>query len=302
MNTIDIGSLLAGVQKTQSIQKNKGVLYLVGTPIGNMFDITIRALAILQHVDCIATENSTKIFQLLQHYSIYHKKIINCHDDTAEIEKIIALLQDEQHVALVSDAGMPTISDPGNRLVQAALKNDISITAIPGPSAVTTAISLSKIPSGQWMFLGFISSATGGKIRSKLLEAHARGLPAVLFESPKRLLSTLLLIAEIWNPNTTTITICRELTKLYEEVFNGSVAEAIAKFSKQQIRGEITVVLDRDEIRQDLQNIKNIAAKLAARFKTKDIAHILQTVYNIERRQAYSIATESILDITNDNT
>jgi 16S rRNA (cytidine1402-2'-O)-methyltransferase len=214
-------------------------LYVVATPIGNLEDITLRALRILGEVDLIAAEDTRKTKRLLAKYGIntkltsYHQ-----HSKTGKTSYLLSELS-EKDVALVSEAGMPTISDPGGELVKAAVEGGIPVVAVPGPSAPATALALSGMIADRFLFLGFLPRKKGE--RQRLLASVAdEPLTIVAFESPHRLCRALMDLLEILGDRR--VAISRELTKLHEEVFRGIVSEAIEHFAKP--RGEFTLVIE----------------------------------------------------------
>ena len=190
----------------------KGNLYVVSTPIGNLDDISKRAIKILSDVDCIVLEDTRVSKKIFSHYSIQNKMIVyNNFNESRQWPKILEMLNNGDHIALISDAGTPCISDPGYRIVHSAWKMGIKVITIPGPSAVTAALSISGIPTDHYYFEGFLPAKKGRKTRFELLES----LPAtiVIYESPLRVLRTLKDIERYWGNRA--VSICRELTKIY---------------------------------------------------------------------------------------
>ena len=213
-------------------------LYVVATPIGNLEDISLRALRVLREVGLIAAEDTRVTRKLLQHYGIrtpvtsYHE-----HNKHAKLPSLLATLA-EKDVALVSDAGMPGINDPGQDLVEAAAAAGIHVVPIPGPSAVTSAIAASGFPVEQFVYLGFLPRRRAE--RRRLLESlTAEERTLVTLETPHRLKASLKDILDTMGDRA--IAVCRELTKLHEEVFRGGVSEALAWFAEP--RGEFTLVI-----------------------------------------------------------
>ncbi|MFP3976077.1 MAG: 16S rRNA (cytidine(1402)-2'-O)-methyltransferase [Dehalococcoidia bacterium] len=212
---------------------------MVGTPIGNLEDITLRALNILREVSLIAAEDTRRTRQLLSAYEIkasltsYHE-----HNKRAKLPRILQALR-EGHVALVCNAGMPGINDPGYDLIQAALEHDMDVVPVPGPSAITTALSVSGITVEQFVHLGFLPRKKGA--RKKLLESVANEPRAIVaFETPHRIISALGDVSEVLGERR--IAVCRELTKLHEEVFRGTVSEAMEHFVNP--KGEFALVIE----------------------------------------------------------
>lgn len=215
-------------------------LYLVGTPIGNLEDITLRALRVLREVSLIAAEDTRTTGRLLNHYEI-ETPLISFHEYSDE-ERLRELVQklEQGDVALVSDAGMPGLSDPGYRLVQAALEADVQVSPIPGPSAVVAALVGSGLPSDSFLFLGFLPRQQKAR-REALARVAEEPITLVAFEAPHRLLAFLEDVIEVLGDRR--VVVARELTKLYEEIWRSSAGEALEHFSESEIRGEITVVI-----------------------------------------------------------
>ncbi|MBM4463726.1 MAG: 16S rRNA (cytidine(1402)-2'-O)-methyltransferase [Chloroflexi bacterium] len=214
------------------------VLYVVATPIGNLEDVTLRALRVLKEVELIAAEDTRKTKRLLAAYGIktrltsYHE-----HSGQAKLTYLLDWLK-EKDLALVSEAGMPGISDPGYELIVAAAERGIPVVPIPGASAVVTALAVSALPTEQFVYLGFLPRRKGE--RSRLLNSIAtERRTLVAFEAPHRLLSTLNELAETLGNRK--MVIGREMTKIHEEVFRGTIREAVEHF--QQPRGEFTLVI-----------------------------------------------------------
>ncbi len=221
---------------------DKGKLYILATPIGNLQDITLRALETLKKVDWIACEDTRVTIKLLNHYNI-KKPLISFHQHSRlqKIDFIINKLKEGKSVALTTDAGTPGISDPGSQLVSEAVKNEIKTIPIPGPAALTTLISISGIKMQKFIFWGFPPHKKG---REKFFkELVKQEYPVIYYESPYRLIRNLEFLAKL-APQKKVI-IGRELTKIFEEVWRGS-AEFLVKFIKEkkaQIKGEITIIV-----------------------------------------------------------
>ncbi len=220
---------------------NLGTLYLVSTPIGNLEDITRRALRILKEVDLIAAEDTRKTRRLLTHYEI--KTPLTSYfegNQRTKTEKIVARLKDGESIALVSNAGTPIISDPGYPLLQECIAEDITIVPIPGASAVLTAAAVSGLPLHNFTFEGFLSPKSG-KRKRQLTQLANEERTLILFESPHRLCRFLEDALEVMGERDIVIT--RELTKHFEEIFRGNISEALEKFRKTEPRGEFTIVI-----------------------------------------------------------
>ena len=217
-----------------------GTLYLVGTPIGNLEDITLRALRVLREVGVIAAEDTRTTRKLLTHYDI-HTPLTSFHDYSgpAKVRRLVERLA-EIDVALVSDAGMPGLSDPGYPLVAAALAQGVPVTTVPGPSAVISALVLSGLPTHAFHYLGFLPRKQGA--RRRLLErVAAEDDTLLMYESPHRLLGALTDIEVVLGARP--VVVARELTKRFEEIVRGPVADVREHFERSPPRGEFTLVV-----------------------------------------------------------
>ena len=214
-------------------------LYVVATPIGNLEDITLRALRVLGEVGLIAAEDTRTTRKLLNRYGIRTPLVsFHEHNKVARLPTILEALK-VKDVALVSEAGVPAISDPGHDLVRRAVEAGVSVVPAPGPSALVTAVSISGMTAQSFVFLGFIPRRK--KDRLRLLESmSAESRTLVVFEAPHRLRQTLEDMLSTWGDRS--IAICRELTKVYEEVYRGTISSALARFSEP--RGEFTLVIE----------------------------------------------------------
>lgn len=217
------------------------MLYIIATPIGNLKDITLRALETLKSVDFIIAENPSHTATLLNHYEI-KKPLVQFadHNETIALPKILKKLETENG-ALVSDAGTPGISDPGFRLVRACREKNIAITPTPGPSAAITALCASSLPTDKFLFIGFFQK-TEPKVLKAINEARDTESTLIAYESPQRILKTLTTINK-YRPDCKVV-IARELTKLHEEFLTGTPSEVITTLkSKPSIKGEITLLI-----------------------------------------------------------
>jgi 16S rRNA (cytidine1402-2'-O)-methyltransferase len=214
-------------------------LYVVGTPIGNMTDMSARALRVLGDVTVIATEDTRTTRKLLTYYDI-HTRLLSFqeHNAAARIPQLLGILE-EGDVALVTEAGTPGVSDPGASLVAAAGEQGIPVVSIPGPSSVTAAVSISGFPGERFNFIGFLPRRKGE--RKRLFESlNAEPQTIVALESPHRVVASLADMLEVWGERR--IAVCRELTKVHEEVFRGTLQAAVNYF--QEPRGEFTLVIE----------------------------------------------------------
>jgi 16S rRNA (cytidine1402-2'-O)-methyltransferase len=222
-------------------------LYIVATPIGNLEDISQRALRVLESVDYILAEDTRKTIKLLNYFGI-KKKIISYHQHSrlVKTEKILGLLKVEKTLALVSDAGTPGLSDPGNKLIEKIvnlLDGEVKVTPIPGPSALTAAVSISGFPMDKFLFLGFPPQK---KKRTKFFNNLVNSpYPVVFYESPHRILKTLKELRELFYLSGVQAKIClaRELTKYFETIYRGTLDDVIEALEKSGVKGEFVVVL-----------------------------------------------------------
>ena len=221
---------------------SQGVLYMVATPIGHLSDITLRALEILKACDYAACEDTRRTLKLFNHFGI-SKPLINLYGfkERAQSAKILRLLQDGKSVALVTDAGTPGLSDPGNLLAREARKAGIPVLPIPGVSAPAALASVSGLTSDGFIFLGFLHRKKS-KIRKELESSARPGLPLIFFESPYRVVETLGIAQEVFGPDAECVA-GREMTKKFEEYISGTVAEVLAKLSAREILGEFTILI-----------------------------------------------------------
>ena len=219
-----------------------GLLYVVATPIGNLEDITYRAVRVLGEADLIACEDTRQTRKLLDHYDI-HKPTISYHEhnEAERTEDLTARLLAGETIALVSDAGIPLVSDPGYRLVHAAIEAGIDVQPIPGPSASLTALAASGLPTDSFHFGGFLPPKTGQ--RAKLLESLAEEHATLIFyEAPHRIMETLETIESVLGPRP--VVVAREITKIHEEFLRGTAAEVRAQLaSRDAVKGEITLLI-----------------------------------------------------------
>jgi len=251
-----------------------GILYIVATPIGNLADITQRAIQTLKDVDIIAAEDTRHTHKLLQHYAIGTKTIsYHEHNEQQRSEELLARLREGSDVAIVSDAGTPGINDPGFRLVRLAIQNNISVVSVPGPSALVTALVASGLPTDEFFFGGFLPARSGAR-RTRL--AQLRDVPGtlVLYEAPHRLRATLKDAAEVLGVRQAVV--ARELTKLHEEFCRGTLMELAEHYGKSENpRGEIVLLIDRrrDGLLANATSEKTDISGLVARFESEGLDH-----------------------------
>lgn len=216
-------------------------LFLVPTPIGNLEDITLRSLRVLREADLILCEDTRTSMKLLQHYDI--RKPVQAHHQHNEHHTVVDIttrIASGQTIALITDAGTPGISDPGFLLVRECIRAGIHVECLPGATAFVPALVQSGLPCDQFLFVGFLPQKKGRQTRLKMLAKESRTM--VFYESPYRLVKALGELTEYFGANHPVV-VCRELTKLYEETFRGSLAEAKAYFEAKVVKGEIVIVL-----------------------------------------------------------
>jgi 16S rRNA (cytidine1402-2'-O)-methyltransferase len=277
---------------TKREHKNlKAGLYLVATPIGNLRDISLRALEVLEFADVILCEDTRVSGKLLSAHDIRGKKLIpyNDHSNEGQRDKIIRMLEDGQVVALISDAGMPLISDPGYKLVQSCAEKNIYISSIPGANAPLMALQLSGLPSDKFSFIGFLPHKTAA--RQKLLQDWV-GVPGTLiaFESASRLQSALVDIGAVMGVRE--VAVARELTKLYEEVRRGSANELVAYYKEHgPPKGEIVLIIAPPAAKEwtevEIQGLLKDALKT---MKTKDAAKAVADQTGGQPKKLYDLA------------
>jgi 16S rRNA (cytidine1402-2'-O)-methyltransferase len=270
-----------------------GKLYLVGTPIGNLEDITLRAIRILKEVDLIAAEDTRRTGKLLQHLQIdtpqisYHE-----HNHNSRIQELLDHLQHGKQIALVTDAGMPSISDPGVKLVATVIAEGITVIPIPGGTAVISALAASGLPTDRFVFEGFLPQKHQERqTRLELLSKETRTI--VIYEAPHRLVTTLTDLATVVEEERE-IVLARELTKIHEEFWRGNIAQAIALYTqKRQPKGEYTLVLQGATTTNIIMSVAELKLELRgllAQGMTRSQAsrHLAQLT-SLSRREIYQL-------------
>ena len=266
-------------------------LYIVTTPIGNLEDITYRAVRILGEVDLIAAEDTRHSLKLLNHFGI-SKPLTSYFDHNQQFkgERILNALRRGKSVALISDAGTPCISDPGFQLVRDAVAENIPVVPVPGACAAVAALSASGLPTDSFTFAGFPPSRQG-KRRTFLSGMNALPGTLVLYEAPHRLIDTLSDICEVLGDRQ--VIVARELTKIYEEFIRGTASEVIAAVSQDIVRGEIVILIASGKIgSQETEPLENVLHRLMAdgTLSIKDMAKQAAVISGVSRSEAYSEA------------
>lgn len=248
-----------------------GTLYLVATPIGNLADITHRAIDVLTKVALIACEDTRHTRKLLQHYGITTKTIsYHEHNEQQRARELIEVLKRGDDVAVVSDAGTPAISDPGFRLVRAAIENDVPVVPVPGPSALISALVAAGLPTDEFFFGGFLPARSNAR-RTRLDELRSVPGTLVFYEAPHRLSETLKDASEVLGEREAVV--ARELTKLYEEIRRGRLSELAQHYATEEPRGEIVLLIDRIVIETaDNADIQSVAS-LVDQFERDGLDH-----------------------------
>jgi 16S rRNA (cytidine1402-2'-O)-methyltransferase len=279
----------------------KGILYLCATPIGNLEDITLRVLRILREVDLIVAEDTRQTIKLLNHFEI-NKPLTSYHEHN-KIEKgkyIVEQLKQGKNVALVSDAGTPAVSDPGEDLVALCIENEIGITSLPGPVAAITGLIISGLPTGRFCFEGFLT--VNKRNRKEHLEEVKNDIRTLIFyEAPHKLNNTLKDMLEVFGDRR--ITLARELTKRYEEVFRGTITQAIDRFEKNLPKGEFVVVIegaDKEKIKakqqqewEEMSVRDHIDLYVNQGMDRKEVLRKVAKDRGVSKREIYALQLES---------
>jgi len=249
-----------------------GTLFIVATPIGNLADITYRAVKVLSEADVIACEDTRHTRKLLQHFGITTRTIsYHEHNEKERSDQLIATLQEGKNVAVVSDAGTPSISDPGFRLVRSAIDAHIPVVPIPGPSALITALVAAGVATDEFFFGGFLPARTNAR-QVKLRELASIPATLIFYEAPHRLAATLQDAVAILGEREAVV--ARELTKLHEEIRRGRLSELAAHYSNEDARGEIVLIIDRKVlISSDIEPSSVSIGEVVAKYEAEGIDH-----------------------------
>ena len=271
------------------MEKIKNCLYIVATPIGNLNELSPRALNILSSVSLIACEDTRETVKLLSHFNI-SKPLVSCHEHNENFssDKLIRTILDGGSVAMVSDAGYPGISDPGGILIKKAIENEIDVHVISGPCAIINALIGSGLDSSHFYFPGFLNSKNKVK-KQEMLELSKRKETIILYESPHRIGDTLEQLFEVFGDRKACV--ARELTKLYEE-FDRNTLSNLANKYKDGAKGEIVLVIEGNNEEEvdfvdNFEMIKEVESLIASGFSTKDAIKIVSTKYNVSKNDLY---------------
>jgi len=277
-----------------------GCLYLVGTPIGNLEDMTFRALRILKEVDQIACEDTRHTSKLLNHYQI-EKLLVSYHEhnEMTRAPELVVALEQGARIALVSDAGMPLVSDPGHRLVAMCLRHHIPVVPIPGPSALLAALSASGLPNEEFLFVGFLPSRSGERRRA-LERLRIENRTIIFYEAPHRVEECIADAREILGDRSACL--AREVTKLHEEFRRGKLSELTASLEARPARGEITLLIgpeDPAEAGANLDSTQSLSERVdelirQAKLDRKDALKLAAKERGVTRRAAYGQLLEAL--------
>ncbi|MDX2154249.1 MAG: 16S rRNA (cytidine(1402)-2'-O)-methyltransferase [Bryobacteraceae bacterium] len=264
-----------------------GTLYVVATPIGNLEDITYRAVRILREVDAIACEDTRESRKLLDHYGI-QKPLVSYHEhnESARAEELLQRVADGETIALISDAGTPLVSDPGYRLIHHAATAGVRVVSVPGPSAALAALTASGLPTDAFRFCGFLPPKQTQR-RKELEHLAAETATLIFYEAPHRILESLGDTETVLGPRP--VVVARELTKLHEEILRGTAAAIAADLaSRPSLRGELTLLIGKGEKRTDQRPVRELVDELM-REGTPRMAAIKQAakMRGISKREAY---------------
>lgn len=267
-----------------------GPIHIVGTPIGNLEDITLRGLRTLREADVIACEDTRHTRKLLTHYDI-QKPLVSCHEhnELQRVGELIRRARSGESVAFVTDAGMPTISDPGYRLVSAAIEQGVEVRVVPGPTAVESAIAISGLPSSSFRFIGFLPAKRGQ--RKKTLAALAADRATIVcYETPHRILAALEDIqAELGDRP---VTLAREMTKMHEEILRDDVSKVLAELNQRdRVRGEITLVIgpSAETATPDVDIPQRVADLIESGRDRMEAIKMAASEAGLSKREAYSL-------------
>ncbi|HXG51257.1 MAG TPA: 16S rRNA (cytidine(1402)-2'-O)-methyltransferase [candidate division Zixibacteria bacterium] len=268
-----------------------GTLYVVATPIGNLEDLSFRAVRVLKEVDLVAAEDTRRTLALLRRYGVhtpltsYHE-----HNEKEKARELLALLQQGKNIALVSDAGTPGISDPGFRLVEAAARAGVPVSPVPGPVAFAAALSASGLPSDRFAFEGFLPAKKSAR-RRRLEELRDEQRTLIFYEAPHRLGEALRDLLEIFGDRRAVV--AREFTKIHEEFVRGRLAELAGRFAAAETRGEVTLIVEGAGTKAppaDAELAAEIARLKGEGMRAKEIAEALARKYACSKKEIYRLA------------
>jgi 16S rRNA (cytidine1402-2'-O)-methyltransferase len=285
------------VENKSMNEEKKGILFVCGTPIGNLGDVSFRLLDTLKQADIVLAEDTRTIRKLLARYDIKKSRIISYHQHSTKkkLDSLMEELKVGKTAALVSESGMPSIQDPGYEIIGQCIKENIAITVIPGPNAATSALVLSGLPSDSFLFIGFLPKS-GEKRNTKIAEISGLPYTLIFYESPKRIEKLLgELIKKLGDRR---VALVREMTKIYEEAIRGNLSEVLEDIkARNSIKGEIVLVVEgnqgeliaeytEDEIKKQLMDL------ITQGISKKNAQKIIRSRYDIDRQKLYNISTK----------
>jgi 16S rRNA (cytidine1402-2'-O)-methyltransferase len=277
-------------------ERTEGTLVLVATPIGNLGDLSARALETLAHADIVCCEDTRRTRGLLTHAGLKGVRLLSLHEhnEMERLDTVLGHLAEGRTVAVVSDAGTPAVSDPGARLVAAAAAAGATVSAVPGPSAALAALVVSGLPTDRFCFEGFLPRR-GAERRRRIEAVAAQACTVIIFEAPGRLGATLSDLVAACGPGRRVV-VARELTKVHEEVWRGTLGDASATFAEREVRGEVVVVLAGDPAAGRVPDDHEVADALRRRLgggaSLRDAAASVAGDLGISRRRVYDLALE----------
>ncbi len=279
---------------------NNGILFICATPIGNLEDVSFRLISTLKEADLILAEDTRTIRKLLSRYEIKKKDLLSYHQhtDDAKLDHIIQLIRQGKKAALVSESGTPAIQDPGYRIINRCIGENIPVTVIPGPSAALSALVLSGLPADSFLFIGFLPK-TQAKRKKKLEEVSSLPYTLIFYESPKRIEKTVEDLISILGKRNAAL--AREVTKIYEEVLRGDLETILKEIKSRTIKGEIVLVVEgnkgeliKEYSEQDIE--KQFLQLIGEGLSKKNAMKIIKSRYDIDRQKLYNISTKFKLD------
>jgi len=275
---------------------NNGILFICATPIGNLEDVSFRLISTLKEADLILAEDTRTIRKLLSRYEIKKKDLLSYHQhtDDAKLDHIIQLIRQGKKAALVSESGTPAIQDPGYRIINRCIGENIPVTVIPGPSAALSALVLSGLPADSFLFIGFLPK-TQTKRKQKLEEVSSLPHTLIFYESPKRIEKTVEDLISILGKRNAAL--AREVTKIYEEVLRGDLETILKEIKSRTIKGEIVLVVEgnkgeliKEYSEQDIE--KQFLQLIGEGLSKKNAMKIIKSRYDIDRQKLYNISTK----------
>jgi len=281
--------LIENITRKISTQQDKPGLYTVATPIGNIFDISFRAIHILRKSKIIFAEDTRNSRKLLDFYEI-DRPLISCHEYNETLPQVVDQIESSEYYSIISDAGTPCISDPGYRLINWCIEHNINVFPVPGACAFISGLSIAGLPTDRFTFFGFLPNKKNAKY--DFFESLKRKTETLIFlESPKRILETLLIMIDVFGQRRCCV--CRELTKLFEDVRRGSIQEILKSFANKEPQGEFVLIVEGCKaLEEDIEFAFNELQKLLQTKSVKESVAIIADKYRLNRRRVYQKALE----------